>query len=174
MVISACEWWAHETCLKCLAWLRGLKFSSCFQDGIKLWSKTVSFCLPPTLSGHFGPMGLMLVGLIMHLWIVVFPFSNYYQWFHKLKAFVLPNILISESRQTKSVQLTKNHFMMKCSLGLRALAYIQRWQTLTSWENGAPDRRTGSVTVWIFTQWVFLLHPLCEGNRLGDSIRDTL
>lgn len=75
MVISACEWWAHETCQKCLAWLRELKFSSCFQDGIKLWSKAVSFCLPPTLSGHFGPTGLMLAGVIMHLWIFfVFPF----------------------------------------------------------------------------------------------------
>lgn len=74
MVISACEWWAHETCLKRLAWLRELKFSSCFQDGIKLWSKAVSICLPPTLSGHFGSTGLMLAGVIVRLWIFfVFP-----------------------------------------------------------------------------------------------------
>lgn len=73
-------------------------------------------------------------------------------------SFGLPNILISESRQTKSVQRTKNHFMMECSLGLRALAYVQRWQTLTSWVNGPQIGETSSVTVWIFTQWVFLLH----------------
>lgn len=175
MVISAREWWAHETRLKCLARLRELKFSTCFQDGIKLWPKAASFCLPPTPSGHFGPTGLMLAGVFMHLWIVfVFSFPKpspmvrplCFQIFYYLKAdrpnlFNLPKI-------------------------------ISRWNALWVWEplltfrdgrhllvesTGPQIGETGSVTVWIFTQWVFLLCPLWEGNRspwLGNSIRDTL
>lgn len=155
MVISACEWWAHETCLKCLAWFRKLKFSSCFQDGIKLWSKAVSFCLPPTLSDHFEPTGLMLAGVIMHLWIFfVFPFPKLSPTVPQAKG-LCASKYFNIWKQTDQICSTyQKSFPDGMLSGLRALAYVQRWQTLTSWINGPQIGETSSVTVNIYSMSV--------------------
>lgn len=157
MVISACEWWAHETCQKCLAWLRELKFSSCFQDGIKLWSKAVSFCLPPTLSGYFGPTGLMLAGVIIHLWIFFdFSFPKLSPTVPQAKGLWASKYFNIRKQTDQICSAYQKSFSDGMLSGFESPCLCSEMAD-TSWVNGPQIGETSSVTVWIFTQWVFLL-----------------